>query len=44
MSVKGSGIIDYPADEIFNYIGNPTTRKEYDSNYDLGFYLMKVGA
>lgn len=39
MSVKGTGIIDFSADDIFNFIGNPTTRKEYDSNYDSGFYL-----
>lgn len=44
MSVKGSGILDFPADDIFNFIANPASRKEYDSNYDSGFYLMKVGA
>jgi hypothetical protein len=42
--VKASGILEFPIDEVFNFIGNPENRKLYDSNFESGFYLMKIGA
>ncbi len=42
-SVKATGILDFPIDVIFATIGDTKYRTEYDSNYDIGHYIRKIG-
>eukprot|EP00350_Pseudokeronopsis_sp_OXSARD2_P002030 CAMPEP_0170554910 /NCGR_PEP_ID=MMETSP0211-20121228/12787_1 /TAXON_ID=311385 /ORGANISM="Pseudokeronopsis sp., Strain OXSARD2" /LENGTH=204 /DNA_ID=CAMNT_0010864349 /DNA_START=1642 /DNA_END=2256 /DNA_ORIENTATION=+ len=42
-SIKATGTLDYPAEDIFKVIGNSAYRQIYDKNYDQGHYVMKIG-
>jgi hypothetical protein len=42
-SVKATGILVFPIDLIFSTIGDSKYRTEYDSNYDVGHYIRKIG-
>ena len=42
--VKGSGIVQYNANDIFKVIGDDSYRKEYDPTFDQGKFMYKVGA
>jgi hypothetical protein len=41
--MKATGIIDRRPIDIFKVIGNDKYRKEYDSNYDGGHLIEKIG-
>lgn len=42
--VKGSGVVDFPINDVFTVIGDSKTyRRKFDKVYDCGHFIKKVG-